>query len=87
MASGALPAFAAGAPAAAVEIRNFAFGPRALAVRAGRRVTWANVDEEPHTVTSAGGTFKSSAALDTGDTCTVTFARQVPAPATARSIR
>lgn len=77
MACGAMPAFAAGAPTAAatVAIRNFAFGPKALTVHAGTRVTWTNLDEEPHTITSAGGTFKSSAALDTGDTYTVTFAK------------
>jgi len=76
MASGVLPAFATGTPAMArVQIRDFAFGPKALTVHAGTRVTWTNLDEEPHTVTSAGGSFKSSAALDTGDTYSVTFAK------------
>ena len=70
------PAHAAGtAMAAKVEIRNFAFSPKVLNVRAGTRVAWTNLDEEPHTVTSAGGQFQSSAALDTGDGYAVTFSK------------
>jgi len=68
------PAAEAGAPVR-VEIRNFAFAPQTITVPAGTRVSWINRDEEPHTVTSAGGLFKSSLALDTGDTYTATFAK------------
>lgn len=77
VAAGPLPALAAGTPAQAaqVAIRNFAFSPKTLTVSAGTRVVWTNQDEEPHTVTSAGAGFRSSAALDTGDTHAVTFAR------------
>ena len=72
-----LPSPAAGAPAKAVQvaIEHFAFSPRTLTVPAGSEVVWTNRDEEPHTVTSAGGGFTSSAALDTGDTHAVTFSR------------
>src|SRR6202042_617708 len=51
-----------------VKIDNFAFSPAILEVAPGTKVTWANSDEEPHTVTSAdaGATFKS-AALDTDE--------------------
>jgi len=57
-----------------VIIDNFAFAPAILSVAPGTKVTWANSDEEPHTVTSAdaGATFKS-AALDTNDKFSFTF--------------
>ena len=57
-----------------VTISNFAFSPAILEVAPGAKVTWANSDEEPHTVTSAdaGATFKS-AALDTNDKFSFTF--------------
>ena len=74
--SGSLPLHAAGAAATVkVQIRNFAFSPKVLNVRAGTRVAWSNLDEEPHTVTSAGALFRSSAALDTGGGYAVTFSR------------
>ena len=57
-----------------VEIRNFAFSPRTLTVKAGTRITWTNRDEEPHVVVSAGKQFGSSPALDTGDSYAATFA-------------
>ena len=37
-----------------VTIKNFAFHPAALTVKAGTTVTWTNQDPEPHTVTSRG---------------------------------
>jgi plastocyanin len=58
-----------------VDIRNFAFAPATLTVRAGTRVTWTNQDEEPHVVTSAGSQFASSKGLDTSDSYAVTFSR------------
>ncbi len=53
-------------------IRSFAFGPQAITVRAGTKVTWVNEDVEPHTVVGDGRTFQSEA-LDTGDGFPVTF--------------
>jgi plastocyanin len=50
-----------------IEIRNFAFTPKALSVPAGARVVWTNHDEEPHLIVSVGGAFKPSPALDTDD--------------------
>jgi plastocyanin len=47
--------------ATGVEIRNFAFSPSDLTVRAGETVVWTNRDEALHTVTAADGTFDSSA--------------------------
>jgi plastocyanin len=71
------PTPAAGAPAKAVQvaIEHFAFSPRTLTVPVGSKVVWTNRDEEPHTVTSAGGGFGSSAALDTGDTHAAIFSK------------
>jgi len=58
-----------------VGIRNFHFQPMQLVVSAGATVTWINHDEEPHVVTSAGGQFKSSPALDTDDHYSAVFTK------------
>jgi len=58
-----------------VGIRNFHFQPMQLVVPAGAAVTWTNHDEEPHVVTSAGGRFKSSPALDTDDHYNAVFTK------------
>ncbi len=65
------------APAAAnaVTIKNFAFSPPTLTVKAGTTVTWTNTDPDAHTVTSkqgSGGPLQS-AALATNDTYSYTF--------------
>jgi amicyanin len=63
---------AAAAPAA-VQIDNFHFTPPSLVVAPGATVTWTNADDSPHTVREKDGKFKS-AALDTDDTFSQTFA-------------
>jgi len=63
----------AGASPAAVRIDNFHFTPPNLVVTAGTTVTWTNADDSPHTVREIDGKFKS-AALDTDDTFSQTFA-------------
>src|SRR5690348_18241699 len=50
----------------AIVIKNFDFSPMTLTVRAGATVTWKNMDDEPHTITSTDGLFRSGA-LDQGD--------------------
>jgi plastocyanin len=55
-----------------VVIQSFAFGPQAVIVKAGTKVTWVNKDIEPHTVVSNDHKFQSEA-LDTNDTFSVTF--------------
>src|SRR5215472_2944428 len=65
--------FAAFAVGAVVRIDNFNFAPVALTVAAGTTVTWTNDDDSPHSVRDKNGKFKS-AALDTGDTFSQTFA-------------
>lgn len=42
-----------------VAIRNFAFGPQIVTIKAGTTVHWTNSDAEAHTVTSDTGAFKS----------------------------
>jgi plastocyanin len=73
--------FAALAPAAAtsaappanrITIKDFMFAPASLTIRAGTTVTWLNEDEEPHTVVSASGLFRSKA-IDTQESFTFTF--------------
>ncbi|PZH13122.1 amidase [Streptomyces sp. NTH33] len=46
-----------------VAIKNFAFSPATLKVKAGTTVTWTNQDTDAHTVTSAkaGGPLHSAA--------------------------
>jgi plastocyanin len=64
---------AAAASPATVQIDNFAFAPATLTVTAGTTVTWKNEDDSPHRIGDKDGTFKS-AALDTDDTFSHTFA-------------
>jgi plastocyanin len=59
---------------AMVVMKNFNFAPMSLAVSAGTTVTFKNEDEEPHTVTSVDGLFRSGA-LDTNDTFKFKFDR------------
>lgn len=56
-----------------VSISNFSFQPAVLTVKAGTRVTWANHDSTPHTVTSSDKRFSSSGGLDTNDQYSVLF--------------
>lgn len=67
---------AAEAPASSpvsVDIRAFTFAPATLTVSAGTTVTWTNHDEEPHTVTSTNGAFRSTG-LANEETFSETFA-------------
>jgi len=66
-------AVAAAASQATVDIDNFAFAPATLTVTAGTTVIWKNEDDSPHRIGDNNGTFKS-AALDTDDTFSHTFA-------------
>ncbi len=49
-----------------VMAKDFMFAPASLTVAAGSTVTWTNHDEEPHTVVSDSGLFRSGA-LDTNE--------------------
>ena len=48
------------------------FAPATLTVTAGTTVTWMNLDEEPHTVTSDVGLFRSGA-MDTNESFSFKF--------------
>ena len=64
---------AAAASPGTVTIDNFTFAPATLTVTVGTIVTWKNEDDSPHRIGDKNGTFKS-AALDTDDTFSHTFA-------------
>jgi len=53
-------------------MKDFMFTPMSVTVKAGDTVTWANKDDEPHTVVSDTGLFRS-AALDTDETYSFKF--------------
>ena len=61
------------AKSAEVDIANFHYTPPTLVVAPGTTVTWKNADDSPHSVRERSGKFKS-AALDTDDTFSQTFA-------------
>ena len=69
----ATPTATAAAAPVRVEINQMRFEPASLTIAAGTTVTWVNDDESPHTVTDRGRVFRS-AALDTKDRFTYTFA-------------
>jgi plastocyanin len=70
----ALTTAAAGAPDSQVVIKDFMFGPASLTVKAGTTVTWVNRDDEPHTIASDSGLYRSGA-LDIGNEFQFTFAK------------
>ena len=52
--------------------KDFMFKPTPLTVTAGTSVTWTNMDDEPHTVVSDTGLFKSGG-IDTNDSFSYKF--------------
>jgi plastocyanin len=63
----------AAAPAPGIVIaRDFMFAPLTVTVTAGTTVTWTNHDDEPHTVVSDTGLFRSGA-LDTNESFSFKF--------------
>jgi plastocyanin len=61
------------ARSATIQIDNFHYSPPTLVVAPGTTITWKNDDDSPHSVREKDGKFKS-AALDTDDTFSQTFA-------------
>jgi plastocyanin len=55
-----------------VLIKDFMFRPMEVKTGVGVPVTWVNQDDEPHTVVSDTGLFRSGA-LDTGEGYSFTF--------------
>ncbi len=58
-----------------VAIRNFSFDPAELKIKVGTKVTWANYDNSPHTVSSESGgkTELTSKILSKGDSYSHVF--------------
>ena len=52
--------------------RDFMFAPLTVTIAAGTTVTWTNHDDEPHTVVSDSGLFRSGA-LDTNESFSFKF--------------
>jgi plastocyanin len=55
-----------------IAVKDFMFVPVSLTVKAGSTVTWANMDDEPHTVVSDTGLFRSGA-MDTSESFSFKF--------------
>jgi len=68
----ALSTAAFAADSQTIQVSMFAFAPGAITVSAGTKVTWTNLDEEPHTVFSLTRAFQSDA-LDTGQSFSFVF--------------
>jgi plastocyanin len=55
-----------------IVIKDFMFMPNSLTVKAGSTATWVNNDDEPHSVVSDTGSFRSGA-VDTNETFSFKF--------------
>jgi plastocyanin len=66
------PAIAQATDSTKVVVKDFMFSPTTSTVRAGSTVTWTNLDDEPHTVLSDTGLFKSGA-MDTNESFSFKF--------------
>jgi plastocyanin len=72
LAAAASPSFAEASEASKIVVKDFMFMPMSLTVSAGATVTWANMDDEPHTIVSDTGLFRSGA-MDTNESFTFKF--------------
>jgi plastocyanin len=59
-------------PSTVVMAHEFMFAPASLTIPAGATVTWTNKDEEPHTIVSESGLFRSGA-IDTNESFSFKF--------------
>jgi plastocyanin len=55
-----------------IVVKDFTFKPTPVTVKAGATVTWTNMDDEPHTVVSDTGVFKSGG-MDTNESFSFKF--------------
>ena len=67
-----VPSVAETSDAAKIIVKDFMFNPTPLTVKAGSTVTWTNMDDEPHTVVSDTGVFKSGG-MDTNESFSYKF--------------
>jgi plastocyanin len=71
----AAPSFAGDAAASTIVMaKDFMFAPTSLTIKSGSTVTWTNKDDEPHTVVSDAGLFRSGA-MDTNESFSFRFDR------------
>ena len=56
-----------------VAIQGFAFGPGALKVTAGQKITWTNLDDTPHQISVAGEKGARSEVMLKGQSATLQF--------------
>jgi plastocyanin len=55
-----------------IVVKSFMFTPMNMKIKAGTKITWMNKDEEPHTVASDEGLFRSPA-MDTDESFSYKF--------------
>jgi len=55
-----------------ITVKNFMFTPTSATIKAGDTVTWVNEDDDPHTVVSDTGAFRSGA-IDTHEAFSFEF--------------
>jgi len=67
-----VPSAADTADSTRIVVKDFMFNPTPLTVKAGSTVTWTNMDDEPHTVVSDTGLFKSGG-MDTNESFSFKF--------------
>jgi len=67
-----IPSIADTPDATKIIVKDFMFNPTPLTVKAGSTVTWTNMDDEPHTVVSDAGVFKSGG-MDTNESFSFKF--------------
>jgi plastocyanin len=67
-----VPSVAETSDTAKIIVKDFIFNPTPLTVKAGSTVTWTNMDDEPHTVVSDTGVFKSGG-MDTKESFSYKF--------------
>jgi plastocyanin len=69
------PSAAKTAESTKIVVKDFMFTPTSLTVKVGSTVTWTNLDDEPHTVVSDTGLFRSGA-MDTNEGFSFKFDKQ-----------
>jgi plastocyanin len=69
---GVVPSVGQTSNATQIEVKDFTFAPTPLTVKAGSTVTWTNRDDEPHTVVSDTGLFRSGG-MDTNESFSYKF--------------
>jgi plastocyanin len=67
-----VPSAAGTADSTQIVVKGFMFNPTPLTVKTGSTVTWTNMDDEPHTVVSDTGLFKSGG-MDTNESFSFKF--------------